>query len=234
MTFLPIVERELQSASRRAATYRNRMLLPILVAGLAWLQSGLFAFPSATKFGRDLFESLALFGVFLCAIEGVRKTADCISVEKREGTLGLLFLTDLRGADVILGKLTASSLASLYGLLATLPILLTSLLLGSVTFGEVVRTLLSLLNILFFSLAVGMWVSARSWSASQAMVKTVVVLLIFLVLPLPMMGPIVAVFTPVGAFLTAKAVPFKIQYRYRPAEYEEVLVRMYLLKNNEK
>ncbi len=32
--------------------------------------------------------------------------------------------------------------------------------------------------------------------------------------------------------LDATAVPFKIQYRYRPAEYGEQLVRMYLLTNN--
>jgi hypothetical protein len=34
--------------------------------------------------------------------------------------------------------------------------------------------------------------------------------------------------------LEGKAVPFKIQYRYRPAEYGEQLVRMYLLTNDEK
>ncbi len=34
--------------------------------------------------------------------------------------------------------------------------------------------------------------------------------------------------------LEAAAVPFKIQYRYRPAEYGEQLVRMYLLTNDEK
>ncbi len=34
--------------------------------------------------------------------------------------------------------------------------------------------------------------------------------------------------------LEAQAVPFKIQYRYRPAEYGEQLVRMYLLTNDDK
>jgi hypothetical protein len=34
--------------------------------------------------------------------------------------------------------------------------------------------------------------------------------------------------------IEAKAAPFKIQYRYRPAEYGEQLVRMYLLTNDEK
>jgi hypothetical protein len=30
-----------------------------------------------------------------------------------------------------------------------------------------------------------------------------------------------------------QTVPFAIQYRYRPAEYGDQLVRMYLLTNNE-
>ena len=38
------------------------------------------------------------------AIAGLVLTADCISQERREGTLGLLFLTDLRGPDVALGN----------------------------------------------------------------------------------------------------------------------------------
>ncbi|HQU46125.1 MAG TPA: hypothetical protein PK867_25150, partial [Pirellulales bacterium] len=41
-------------------------------------------------------------------------TADCISSERREGTLGLLFLTDLRGHDVVLGKLVVAGLGAFY------------------------------------------------------------------------------------------------------------------------
>ena len=58
--------------------------------------------------------AIALFGVLTgtavlyCLLSGVRSTADCLSVEKREGTLGLLFLTDLKGYDVVLGKLATA------------------------------------------------------------------------------------------------------------------------------
>ena len=47
---------------------------------------------------------------------GLLGTADCVSSEKRDGTLGLLFLTDLKGYDVICGKLAANSVSVLYGL----------------------------------------------------------------------------------------------------------------------
>ena len=44
-----------------------------------------------------------------CLLEGTRLAADCRGEEKREGTLGLLFLTDLQGYDVVLGKYLATS-----------------------------------------------------------------------------------------------------------------------------
>jgi hypothetical protein len=59
-------------------------------------------------------------------------TADCISSEKREGTLGLLFLTDLKGYSVILGKMLATSLNSFYALTAIFPVLAIPLLLGGI------------------------------------------------------------------------------------------------------
>ena len=72
-----------------------------------------------------------------CLLSGVWFTADCLSEEKREGTLGLLFLTDLKGYDVVLGKLVATSLNGLYAVLAAVPILALPLLMGGVAPGEV-------------------------------------------------------------------------------------------------
>ena len=55
-----------------------------------------------------LFWGLTGSAVFYCLLSGVWFTADCLSEEKREGTLGLLFLTDLKGYDVVFGKLVAT------------------------------------------------------------------------------------------------------------------------------
>src|SRR5688572_27689924 len=70
-------------------------------------------------------------------VAGIHATADCVSEEKREGTLGLLFLTDLKGYDVILGKLSATSLGAIYAMLAILPMISLGLLMGGVTLKEV-------------------------------------------------------------------------------------------------
>ena len=90
---------------------------------------------------------------------GASLTADCLSSEKREETLGFLFLTDLKGYDVVLGKLSATSVRSIYGLLATFPIMSLPLLLGGVRAGEFWRVVLAILNALLLSMSVGLLIS---------------------------------------------------------------------------
>lgn len=60
------------------------------------------------------------------------------------------FLTDLKGFDVVLGKLVSSSIHAVYGLLAVVPMMAMALLFGGVTGAEVSRTSLALGNTLFF------------------------------------------------------------------------------------
>jgi ABC-type transport system involved in multi-copper enzyme maturation permease subunit len=187
MTFLPIVSRELGVASRRAGTYwvRCGAALAVLVIG-TWfflMQSG----EAPDKLGIVLFGILTGSTVLYCLLAGVWFTADCLSEEKREGTLGLLFLTDLKGYDVVIGKLVASSVNGFYGVLAVLPILALPLLLGGVTAGEFQRMALVAVNTLFFSLTLGMWVSAISRSPRKAMGVTLLVIL-FVTAILPACG----------------------------------------------
>ena len=121
---------------------------------------------------RAIFAVLTGTAVLYALIAGVRDTADCLSSEKREGTLGLLFLTDLKGYDVVLGKLAAHSLNAFYSVAAVLPMLAIPLLMGGITLGEVGRTALVALNSLFFSLTAGICVSAFSRLAQRAAAGT--------------------------------------------------------------
>ena len=136
MTFLPIVGRELRVEARRNGTYWLRFFVgiqAILVAVVAWI---LQALNSKVKFGTALFWGLAGVALIHCLLAGRRSTADCLSQEKREGTMGLLFLTDLNGFDVVVGKLVATSLGGFYGLLTIFPVLAVPLLVGGMTSGE--------------------------------------------------------------------------------------------------
>jgi ABC-type Na+ efflux pump permease subunit len=134
-----------------------------------------------------LFCTLTVGALALALLSGVGITSDCLSQEKREGTLGLLFLTDLKGYDVVLGKLVASSLNTLYSLLAILPMLAVPLLMGGITPGEFGRMAVVAVNALFLSLALGMCVSALCRSALAAAVATA--LLVFAITALlPLAG----------------------------------------------
>ncbi len=179
MTCLPIVERELRVASRRWAIYWVRS-----ASGLVAIVLGVFVYLAnqpapAYALGHDLFAALVVLCLLYCLFYGVRSTADCLSGEKREGTLGLLFLTDLKGYDVVLGKMAGSSLAGFYGLLATFPVLAVPLLLGGTTQGEFWREALVLTNTFLLSLSLGIFVSSISRRPRRAMAATFGLMLIF-------------------------------------------------------
>lgn len=170
MTFLPIVERELIEASRRRNTYWSRV--GVAAAGLI-IGCWILAFPefrTPARIGMALFIPLAIIAMIYCGLIGIFRTADCLSEEKREGTLGLLFLTDLKGYDIILGKLAATSLNAAYGLMALFPVLAIPLLAGGVSFGEFGRVVLVCANTLLFSLAIGMFCSAVHRDERRAMI----------------------------------------------------------------
>src|SRR5208282_211431 len=170
MIFLPIVDRELRVAARRKSTYRMRtwtVAVAVVVVCFSLFPAMLLRPPGGL--GKSLYITFTNFAFGLCLLAGALLTADCLSEEKRDGTLGLLFLTDLKGYDVVLGKFMAMSLNSVYGLLAVLPITGLSLVLGGLTGGEFWWMTLALLNALFFSLATGILVSAIGRDSQRVM-----------------------------------------------------------------
>jgi ABC-type transport system involved in multi-copper enzyme maturation permease subunit len=183
MTFLPIVERELRVAARRRGTYGTR----VKIAGAATLAFAACFIASlinpSVSFVKTLFWGLSGLCMLYCLTAGRLMTADCLSREKREGTLGLLFLTDLKGYDVVLGKLAATSLDGFYGLLAVFPMLAIPLLAGGMTSGEFWRMVLVLVNTFLFSLAIGLCVSAMSRDEQKAMAANFALLLWLAAMP---------------------------------------------------
>lgn len=184
MTFLPIVARELRVTARKPGTYWIRFAAAALALIIcAWS----FLFVSRMGMGKEagqmLFSGATGLAWFYAVIGGIFKTADALSEEKREGTLGLLFLTDLKGYDIVFGKMVAASVNWFFGLLAIFPILALSLLMGGVAPGEFWRTILALTNLLFYSLALGMLVSSFMSSERKAAGLTITLLILLLWLP---------------------------------------------------
>src|SRR5438046_674702 len=178
MRFLPIVARELRVAARRRSTYTLRLLAAAAAFSvILWLCLLPTPGQPPVALGKSLFTALSIMAFAYCLLIGPFITADCISSEKRDGTLGLLFLTDLRSVEVVLGKWVAASLAGLYGLVAVLPSLGIPLLLGGVTPGEYGRMALAVVNAILFSLTAGMLVSTLNRDQTKAILGTLILVL---------------------------------------------------------
>lgn len=175
MNIGPILQRELRRQARQWPTYWLRVLGGALVlAACLWgfattnallRQLPAFAGLSGPAGGRGLFTGLNKLMACLVWLIGPLLTADCLSREKREGTLGLLFLTPLRAADVVVGKAISHALRALMVLLAAYPILMLPVLLGGVTWADGARMFLLQLAVLGLALAAGLTASAlsREW-----------------------------------------------------------------------
>ena len=169
MTFLPIAVRELRVSSRRRFTFRVRWTTAAAAALLAFTMLAFTDVRPRTA-GQFLFSALSM-GAFLVAVySGTLMAADAISRENREQTMGLLFLTDLGGVDIVAGKLLVTGLNALLALTAVLPVLGVAMILGGITGGEFGRAALALLHALMFSLALSLLVSSvqRSHAAAVA------------------------------------------------------------------
>jgi hypothetical protein len=184
VSFLPILQRELATAARRPSTYRTRtgfvIVMSLIAATLLFIGSA----GTTRSVGNAVFSILAASGFLYCLLAGARQSADCLSEEKRDGTLGLMFLTDLRGRDVVLGKFVSVSARAFQGLFAIFPVLSIGLLMGGITGGEFWRTAAVLVNALFFSVAVGLFVSSLAREAYVALTLTLLLLFVLLVAPL--------------------------------------------------
>lgn len=183
MTFLPIVERELRAAARKPSTYRWRTLFTLVTSLVAALLVLIGDQTFGRQVGQAVFPTLASLAFFYCLLAAASIAADSISEEKREGTLGLLFLTDLKGYDVILGKFVGVSARAFQGLFAFLPVLSVGLVLGGITAGEFWRASLVLTNALFFALCVSLCVSTFCSESHVSLALVLVMLAISISLP---------------------------------------------------
>lgn len=248
MTFLPIVDRELRARARRRSTYWVRLgAAGVAIAIAIFMLLLIEGAASPISFGSSVFYTLAWLTFVYCLLEGARSTTDCLSEEKRDGTLGLLFLTDLRGYDVVLGKFAATSLNSFYGLLAMFPALAIPLVLGGVTAGEFWRVVLLLMVTLLFSITTGLFVSSVSRNERKAWATTFGVIgMLGIVAPLaawaltlvPVSGWFAAVFPmvklPTDALAslsptTALLSSFDAEYAADSSQYWNPLLTVHLL-----
>ena len=142
---------------------------------------------ASTPFGLGRASILAILAwvlLILSLIFGVHATSDCLSEEKREGTLGLLFLTPLRSFDILTGKLVSSAVNGHYCLAATAPPLFLLVLRGGISYDTLLRIAVVLINAIFLSSCCGLFVSSVSRDARKALFAAVGLVLLIVVGPL--------------------------------------------------
>lgn len=208
----PILERELLVHARRPAAHRWRVWVGAVavlgIGALLWLDD----VPDHVR-GRQLYSVLSLFALGCAVIGGVCLTAGAITEERAQGTLGLLFLTDLRGSDILLGKLLASSLTGAYALLGLVPLLGVAMLFGGVAPGLVISHTLLLGVTLLLSLVAGLWASTRRADTGRAIALGLGFMAAVCLLPLPFTSLSRAGSSPVWADLSPLAVFLELRVR---------------------
>src|SRR5688572_8189033 len=119
MNIGPLIQREIVEAPRRWRTYYGRMF-PVLLGICITLWCYyfmIFVGGGMPGFLRPLNCFAAAFFCYAFFL-GLGRICDSLSEEKREGTLGLLFLTHLKPSDIVLGKLSCYLLRQIYLFLA--------------------------------------------------------------------------------------------------------------------
>lgn len=188
MIDLPIAERELRIAARSVRTYasrRNTAGIAMLVFFWLYWMLGM----RGGVAGAKVFGALSTLCLIYTLFAGIVLTSDCVSSEKREGTLGLLFLTALKPRDLVIGNIVAMSLKAFYGLLAVFPVLGISFGMGGVSSEEFGRVCITLISTLVFSLSFSFFVSCLSHKHLVATSRAAIAMMFFgAILPVACLG----------------------------------------------
>jgi len=178
------VARELVAYSRRPWTYWLRLLTALGAVSVLVIMAA----AGQARLGRT--DGLALFAgstviLFLVAsLNGLRSTCDCISDERRQGTLVLLFLASLKLNTILVSKLVTHSLRNVWAFLGTLPVLGLCVLLGGVSGLMFAQGALAILAAAWLSLMVGLEQSCRNQGEHEAFSHGLRKLILLNLLPL--------------------------------------------------
>lgn len=125
----------------------------LLAATLLW--GGVTRGAGGTWFG--VLSLMIFYGLMLTA---PAVAASCISREREDGTLGLLFISPMRPFDIIAGKFASNFLYLLVAAIAGAPVLAATLLMGGVTPSQVTGMVLCILALLLSTVGAAVFASS--------------------------------------------------------------------------
>jgi len=156
---VPIAVRELAVAGRRARTYALRASVAL---GLGSIVLVVIFFSRIDSSGADANLGLRLFWWFswmammIVVLMGPITAGGSIAEERRENTLGLLFLTDLRPGGIAFGKFFSAATFMLQLLLVGTPVLFSGVILGGVELDQTLHVFAIIVSTALAAIAIGL------------------------------------------------------------------------------
>jgi ABC-type Na+ efflux pump permease subunit len=179
--------REWLTVPRRSRHYVTRAvyLLVLWILGVtAWQATvGWSRTPTlgdTSRFGPFLFQILTFVELSLLLFFAALSAASTITQEKDRRTFVLLLMTDMRNYEIVLGKLLGSLLQIALLLLATIPVLMMTLLLGGVALSQVIQVVVLLAAVALASGSLGGLVALWREKTFQSLALTVLLLVLYL------------------------------------------------------
>ena len=173
-----LIGRELRGMSRQGQLFWVR----VIGAGLGIATMALLLVRDV-EVGRNLgawiFQTLNQTLTFGILLIGPVITADCIAAEKREGTLGLLFLAPISSRDIVLAKAVANAVRAFTLLLSVVPMMALPVVFGGVPGNVLLFSMLGQVMALCLALAAGILASTLHREFIQAAVWAVIYCILF-------------------------------------------------------
>jgi len=176
----PVVQRELRAAARWPL---GRWLRVGGALGGVMVLWSVRADLSVLALGTELFDRVHNLLLYLICALVPALAADSLARERREGTLGLLFLTPLTASGIVLGKTLAQVLRALTVWLAVAPVLTIPFLVGGVTWADVISFLVIELCVGFLCLAAGILASSLTDNRAIAFILAFLLMAAFVAGP---------------------------------------------------
>jgi ABC-type transport system involved in multi-copper enzyme maturation permease subunit len=183
MAVLPIIERELRVALRKQRPVQHRVRVATYCAGGVLLFVLLATLTGNRNGSRDLHQLMCLAGLYT-VLRAPRLTAGIFASERREQTLGLLFLSGLSAGEVFLSKVISAAAIAFTDLLAIFPFLALPFLMGGISFDLFLATVFCLPGSLLFALSVSLLASVLTEDDGAAVLLACLVALFICGAPL--------------------------------------------------
>lgn len=188
----PIIIRELKGVFRKSNSFTSLIILALLSlvsVSTTWITMGAVGkiglqVEWINKISRGLFIGTSYIIFFISSVLVLVATSNTIASERENKTFDLLIVTGLSRVQIILGKLISALGYIFFLILALLPVISISFILGGVSFGDIFASYVIIFTTLFALGMIGIMASAFSSTSKKAQgLAFLIAVLLYAVIP---------------------------------------------------